>query len=1759
MKRLTVIVVSLFCVLGASLWVLQSFVSAWEPRLRAALERRAGSALQARVQIDRLSIAFLHRIRLHQVQVRDAQPPSPLLFRASDISITLSLIDLPRAILRRQPLEAIGLVSLHAPWVQTSTAFLQDRAAKSRPEAWPLLFTLAWDHGTFQWKDPSAPGGAWTLYKAKGAFRIRGPRAAFDVQGALDAAQTIRVQGSRLGNRWNAQASILNGDLPATLELARRLAPKPLWPAGWASEGRYDLELRLAGRRFPSRGESPLPYLESGRLRLTDVQVRPRPAAPAIRIQGAVVADRSRLSASGLTLLISSNPIRIDGSLAPLGPSAQWDVQAQARHLDLAALTKQAGWPDLLQGHGDAQLNLSGPLQNPILTLQAKIPSGELARRTFRDGRLHWRYASRRLEFLENEFQFLDGRFNVKGALSPEENDLSITGENLALARLLPETWSGAADGRLHFSCSFRGPPADWRATGSFWVNNFAWGPSAPSHLKGDLDATPQRFRAQAVSEDAKTRLAIEGSRKGQETTVDRFEIHLPQGASLTGQAKVDSEGRLKGSLDAEKINLAADVSALRRWAPTLQGLAEIHARLMGTLRRPALQGELAGRKLQLGAIPLGDASASFVLKPRYASLPRFKLEPGIEGAWNYASDAAPVWNLELALADAPAASLGAFLTPKTAWPGFLSGQLRLRPGSLEFQKLSWVSPSAIARLEGRASWDPPPGGRPVSTVRFHAKGEARSAREETLWRAPLEARGEIHPADHWEGQADLHVPTIHVRGQAADPARAHLAWNRQSIRWTNAAWGDQWASNGSLQFGKDSPSISARLQARKVPLAQWQQWLLGSKSADPIDGLFSGACSWQGSLDHPTAEFSGSVKEARWRAFRFRSDWRGQWVVDGQRPLTIDATAQSDGGQLHFQGGYDPADRQVQGAVSLNQLDLRPLGQSLSFPKDLDGKADGTFTVRGPLNRLSFTGHLEGGPVAYGPDAPNPFRLETYAVDLTLAPSPEQPETMRLTVTEGLAKTKEEQIRLNPGSFIDLAGAREAKAQAGLEIRNLHLGVFTLFGGVDLYGTWQIRPKGFAVRGGLYTRSLFINDYELEEGHVNADYYDRVLRFHPLPQGPSMITGSVDFRQAPQLRFTDFSISGTDHRGFRMTGDIGPSLWDFRMAGRGLDLGTLGGLAGFPYSLNGTADGTIRGTGDSAHPHVEGSVDLKRGSVLGLSFENGSSAFVWQDDRMTFTRLLLSDPGRYTLSGAGVFPVTSKEKRGRPDRTIDFSVRLQDSNLGLLQSLSREVKKAKGPVQALIQVTGTADQPRWRGSLRVSDGEITGAHYFRHLRDFNMAADFEGNDWVIREMRGKSGDGEFQIGGKIAFAGLQPRAYDLRAQTISRKGLQVQVPELAIPESPLAKRFHFLTTASYGDVKGRVTFKGPAEAPEFQGEAVISNGHFSFPPPLKHPPPPALLEWFRRIAWDVNLRFQDGAWFENELVEANLTGDLRLQGPSERLRVDGGMDIAEGQISYLGVDFSIRQARFDIRSSSGGAGVINTPYVRGIAESQTRSIDPASRLEIHDTITLTIDHAPLDQIKPRLVSAGHPTLSQEKLLARVAQLDTGNLSPQERNYLYQQQMVRLIDASLATPLAKRLLKPTGLVDTVKVSRVIDPTQAPPADAAGAAGQPPSRLGLLANTKYTFEKHLSDRLALGYGVRFVEETAPATLQNKLDLVSDVELSYRWFRNVYVRGSFELPNAGNPAFQPERRLTIEPRWRFGWWGNTNKEKPSQPAP
>jgi autotransporter translocation and assembly factor TamB len=79
-------------------------------------------------------------------------------------------------------------------------------------------------------------------------------------------------------------------------------------------------------------------------------------------------------------------------------------------------------------------------------------------------------------------------------------------------------------------------------------------------------------------------------------------------------------------------------------------------------------------------------------------------------------------------------------------------------------------------------------------------------------------------------------------------------------------------------------------------------------------------------------------------------------------------------------------------------------------------------------------------------------------------------------------------------------------------------------------------------------------------------------------------------------------------------------------------------------------------------------------------------------------------------------------------------------------------VKEAKGSVQALLQIKGTTDDPQLRGSLRVKNGDVVGAHYFRHVSNVQLAADFDGNDSLSASFAASPVRGNLSAAGTFCF-----------------------------------------------------------------------------------------------------------------------------------------------------------------------------------------------------------------------------------------------------------------------------------------------------------------------------------------------------------------------------------------------------------------------
>jgi hypothetical protein len=196
----------------------------------------------------------------------------------------------------------------------------------------------------------------------------------------------------------------------------------------------------------------------------------------------------------------------------------------------------------------------------------------------------------------------------------------------------------------------------------------------------------------------------------------------------------------------------------------------------------------------------------------------------------------------------------------------------------------------------------------------------------------------------------------------------------------------------------------------------------------------------------------------------------------------------------------------------------------------------------------------------------------------------------------------------------------------------------------------------------------------------------------------------------------------------------------------------------------------------------------------------------------------------------------------------------------------------------------------------------------------------------------------------------------------------------------------------------------------------------------------------------------------------------------------------------------------------------------------------------------MIVDKSDLMHVKPRFLSRLNSTLSSEKALAKATGTNSDSYGGTDADYSMRQQLIRLVDSTLTTPLARSFLRKSGLADSFKVQYInqqpIRPVQ---------SGNP-TMAELLYGTKYSMGKNLTNQLQLGYSVIFDE------LNNKLDLRHELEMSYKLQKNTLLKGVYEL-DTHNPFRQYDKRITLEQQWRFNLFGSRSKKKADRrlPAP
>jgi hypothetical protein len=150
--------------------------------------------------------------------------------------------------------------------------------------------------------------------------------------------------------------------------------------------------------------------------------------------------------------------------------------------------------------------------------------------------------------------------------------------------------------------------------------------------------------------------------------------------------------------------------------------------------------------------------------------------------------------------------------------------------------------------------------------------------------------------------------------------------------------------------------------------------------------------------------------------------------------------------------------------------------------------------------------------------------------------------------------------------------------------------------------------------------------------------------------------------------------------------------------------------------------------------------------------------------------------------------------------------------------------------------------------------------------------------------------------------------------------------------------------------------------------------------------------------------------------------------------------------------------------------------------------------------------------------------------------------------------MARLVDSQIATPLARAIAARTGVVDNIQFTRGEETGRT-----KATRGDVPTAIDPFIGYSFIFEKSLGSRTSLGYKATIDK------VQDRPDLVHQLQVQYMLLKGLYVYGTRELDSKENLGHNPESvggvryRIKFDPRDWFSGAPDPAPKKNSKTKP
>ena len=371
----------------------------------------------------------------------------------------------------------------------------------------------------------------------------------------------------------------------------------------------------------------------------------------------------------------------------------------------------------------------------------------------------------------------------------------------------------------------------------------------------------------------------------------------------------------------------------------------------------------------------------------------------------------------------------------------------------------------------------------------------------------------------------------------------------------------------------------------------------------------------------------------------------------------------------------------------------------------------------------------------------------------------------------------------------------------------------------------------------------------------------------------------------------------------FTLTGTVGIAAEQpiqGKLSASDLEMGMFAKAVGIQADVIGTADIEATFGGVLTNPSADVTVSGHNGGVQGSTFDTLDGSFHLKNGLITVDDFLvkkMAGDKTYQASAKGIIPsraiFADKNEQLDDIEQIQLTVSLDQADLSLLPTVSKQVDWAVGATTGNLKVHGTLAHPLIDGTVGLTNGAVKWKALEKPITDMNAKITFAGSKVTVQDFSGKMGEGTYSLTGFLLLDGVAPDKYDF---TLKAGKLDVQSDFF---RGPLTGEIHVFDTDFYG-----------RHMPKISGTVDFQHCMISVPtiPEGESNLPDAVM--------DIQVNVGDKVHFYSSyLYDLYLGGQFHMGGIVSHPKMSGSLQVKRGgTINYLKTEFKIREglATFD-------------------------------------------------------------------------------------------------------------------------------------------------------------------------------------------------------------------------------------------------------